>query len=212
MLNCVYNTNIQAIIRRWLCNYVQNRRSKVHLRQQESKSRKVKTGVVQGVLSPVLFNYYLANFPTLPPSIKLIQYSDEITICTSGLVVTDLINGLNIYLLQVLNHINNNKLTVSTVKSTVTLFTPDTHEHHLHPLVTFSDQTLPLKKKPKVLGLILFTQLTFTQHYNIITIKVQQCNNVLKALAASTWGCDKETLLANYQAIGRSILSYCCPT
>ena len=34
---------------------------------------------------------------------------------------------------------------------------------------------------------------------------------MLKALAGSTWGCDKETLLTTYQAIYRSILSYCCP-
>ena len=34
---------------------------------------------------------------------------------------------------------------------------------------------------------------------------------MLKALAGSTWGCDKETLLTTYQAIGRSILSYCSP-
>ena len=34
---------------------------------------------------------------------------------------------------------------------------------------------------------------------------------MLKALAGSTWGSDKETLLITYQAIGRSILSYCCP-
>ena len=40
---------------------------------------------------------------------------------------------------------------------------------------------------------------------------MQQCNNALLALAGSTWGCDKETLLMTYQAIGRSILSYCYP-
>ena len=34
---------------------------------------------------------------------------------------------------------------------------------------------------------------------------------VLKALAGSTWGCGIETLLKTYQAIVRSILSYCCP-
>ena len=38
-----------------------------------------------------------------------------------------------------------------------------------------------------------------------------QRNNLLIALAGSTWGCDKETLLTIYQTIGRSILSYCCP-
>ena len=40
---------------------------------------------------------------------------------------------------------------------------------------------------------------------------MQQLNNVLKAHAGSTWFCDKETLLTTYQAIGRSMLNYCCP-
>ena len=96
-LDCVFNTNIPATIRRWLNNYTQSRQAKVHYRKLESKSRKVETGVVQGgVLSPAFFNYYLADVPMPPPNIKLIKYSDDFTICTSGPVVADLINGLNI--------------------------------------------------------------------------------------------------------------------
>ena len=147
--------------------------------QRQSKSRKVKTGVEQGVLSPALFNYYLADFLTQPPNIKLIKYADDITIYTSGPVVAELISGLNIYLSQVLNYIRK-KLTVSMAKSTVTLFMPDTHEHHINLQVKLADQVLPLKKKPNVLGVMLDTHLTFTQHCNNITVKVQQCNNVLK--------------------------------
>ena len=97
---------------------------------------------------------------------------------------------------------------MSTAKCTATLFTPDTHEHHIHPQVKLADQVLPFDKKPKVLGVTLDKHLTFTQHCNNIALKVQQRNNVLKALADSTWGCDKETLLTTYHAIGRSILSY----
>ena len=122
-----------------------------------------------------------------------------------------LINCLDMCLSHVLNYINNKKLIVSTAKSTVTLFAPDTHEHHLHPQVKLADQVLPLEKKPKVLGVMLDTHLTFTQHCNNIAVMVQQRNNVLKALAGSTWVCDEETLLATFQAIGRSILSSCCP-
>ena len=82
--------------------------SQISFFAKKPKSRKVKTGVVQGgVLSPALFNYYLADFPTPPANIKLIKYADDITICTSGPVVAGLINGLNIYLSQVLNYINN---------------------------------------------------------------------------------------------------------
>ena len=86
-------------------NYIQNRRAKVYFLQKKFMGRKMKTGVVQGgVLSPALFNYYLADFPTPPPNIKLIKYADDITIYTSGPVVADLINCLNIYLSQVLHH------------------------------------------------------------------------------------------------------------
>ena len=119
------------------------------------------------------------------------------------------VNGLNIYLSQVLNYINK-KLIVSTAKSTVTLSAPDTHEHHIHPQVKLADQVLLPEKKPKVLRVTLDTHLIIAQHCNNIAIKVQQRNNVLKALAGSTWICSKETLLTSNQAIGRSILSYGC--
>ena len=62
-----------------------------------------------------------------------------------------------------------------------------------------------------MLGVTLDIHLTFTQHCNNIAVKVQQRNNVLKTLAGSTWGCDKESLRTTYRAIGRSILRYCCP-
>ena len=72
----------------------------------------MKTGVVQGgVPSPVIFYYYLADFPTPPPKIKLIKYADDIAIYTSGPAVADLINGLNVYLSH---ELNNKKLTVCT--------------------------------------------------------------------------------------------------
>ena len=97
--DCIFNTNIPSTICRWLYNHMLNRRAKVHFWQQDSKSRKLKTGVEQGrVPSPALFNYYLAVFPTPPPNIKLIKCADDITIYTFGPVVADLINGLNIYL------------------------------------------------------------------------------------------------------------------
>ena len=100
---------------------------------------------------------------------------------------------------------------MSTAKSTVTLFTPDTYEPHLHPQVKLADQVLPHEEKPKVLGMTHDTQLTFTQHCDNAAVIVQQRNNVLKEFPGTTWGCDKETLLTTYHAISRSILSYYCP-
>ena len=60
--------------------------------------------VTGGFLSPAHFNYYLADFPTPPPNIRLIKYAEDITIYKSGKELADLINGLNIYMSQVLNY------------------------------------------------------------------------------------------------------------
>ena len=133
---------------------------------------------------------------TPPLNIKLIKYADYITVYTFGPVGADLISGLDIYLSQVLNYINNKKLT-----STVTHLTPDTREHHIHPHVKLADHVLQLEKKPRVLGVTFDTHLTFTQHCNSIAVNMQHRNNVLKALAGCTWGGDKETLLTRQLAV-----------
>ena len=44
-----------------------------------------------------------------------------------------------------------------------------------------------------------------------MTNKVSKRNNVLKALAGTNWGQQKETLLLTYKALGRSIAYYAAP-
>ena len=138
LLDSIYNTNMPAAIRCCLHNNMQNRRGKVHFRQQESKSIDVKTGVIQGgVLSPAVFNFYVVDFPTLPPNIMLILYSDYIVIYISGPVVAGLINDLNIYLSQVPKYINNKRLTVNGLIHNNTLL-----YRYSHAQVKLADQAL----------------------------------------------------------------------
>ena len=161
--------------------------SQISFLGKESRSRKVKTGVVQErVQAPALCNYYLAEFPTLPLNTKLNKYADDITIYTSGPFVADLINGLNIYQSHVLNYIDIKKLTVSKAKSKVSHFTPDIRAHHLHSQVKMADRVLPPDKKPSVLRVRLDTHLMFTQHCNNFAVRVQLRNNVLNELSGST--------------------------
>ena len=52
---------------------------------------------------------------------------------------------------------------------------------------------------------------TFKYHADNIKTKVQSRNNILKALAGSTWGKESEVILSTYKAIGQSIYNYCSP-
>ena len=51
----------------------------------------------------------------------------------------------------------------------------------------------------------------FSAQATAICDKMKSRNKVLKALAGSSWGADKETLLTSYNAIGRSVVSYAAP-
>ena len=63
---------------------------------------------------------------------------------------------------------------------------------------------------PKVLGVIMDLLLIFKNHAKSIK-EVNKRNNVPKALTGSSWGMDKEILLATHNAINQSVLSYCAP-
>ena len=55
------------------------------------------------------------------------------------------------------------------------------------------------------------TSLTFNKHSSHIAERVSGRNNILKALAGTSWGQQKETLRMTYKAVGRSIINYAVP-
>ena len=53
--------------------------------------------------------------------------------------------------------------------------------------------------------------LSFNKHSSHVADMVSGRNNILKALASTSWGQQKETLLMTYKAVGRSIVNYAAP-
>ena len=100
---------------------------------------------------------------------------------------------------------------ISAPKSTVTLFTPDKHHFQMHPDITLEDTHLSMERSLKILGVIMDPSISFHKHCNYVSDRIDKINNMLKALAGSAWGQDKETLLLTYNALGRSIASYAAP-
>ena len=118
---------------------------------------------------------------------------------------------INNYLRDVSINLKDNSLLISASKSTVTLFTPDKHQFQMHSDVTLEDTQLPPERSPKILGVILDPCISFHKHCNYVSDRMDKRNNMLKALAGSSWGQDKETLLMAYNALGKSIANYAAP-
>ena len=53
--------------------------------------------------------------------------------------------------------------------------------------------------------------ISFHNHCNYMSDRIDKRNNMLKALAGSSWGQDKETLLLTYNVLGKYIASYAAP-
>ena len=104
-----------------------------------------------------------------------------------------------------------NSLLISAPKSSVTLYTPDLAQANTHPKIKITDSEIPLVRSPKLLGVYLDTFFSFNKHCVQVANRVSKRNNVLKALAGTNWGQQKETLLMTYKALGRLIANYAAP-
>ena len=121
-------------------------------------------------------------------------------------------DSLNSYLEEISAYLMDNSLLISAPKSSVTLFIPDTHQTKTHPRILIEDSRLPLVQCPKILGVHMDTSLSFNKHSSHVAERVSGRNNILKALAGTSRGQQKETLLmTTYKAVGRSIINYAAP-
>ena len=102
-------------------------------------------------------------------------------------------------------------MVISPTKSTATLFTNYTWDVNRALNVTVNGVQIPTTKNPKILGVTFDPLFSFNAHTTAIRDKLINRNKVLKSLAGSTWGADKETLLTTYKAIGRSVVNYAAP-
>lgn len=172
----------------------------------------MKQGVPQGgVLSPTLFNLYMSKMPTPPDGIVLITYADDSTVLNSGPKIDTICKELNEYLDGLDTWFKSRNLFISPGKSSATIFTTWSNEKNAQLPISINGSAVPTTQNPKILGVTFDPMLTFEEHTTIIKDRVNKRNNILKALAGTTWGKDKETLLTTYQAIGRSVVNYCAP-
>ena len=112
------------------------------------------------------------------------------------------------YMKKVTEYLEERDLTVSPEKSTATLFTPSTHEFKAEPEVYIKGEKVNLDRRPKLLGNVFDTMYSFTPHIDSAVSRAKSKLGILKALAGSSWGQDKETMITTYKTICRSTLEY----
>ncbi|KAF2355408.1 Endonuclease/exonuclease/phosphatase [Trinorchestia longiramus] len=134
-------TSALFLLIRWLVCYLKGRSVKCSSHHHLSFSIPVLAGVPQGsVISPALFNLFVSDYPPTAPLIT--SYADDFT----AIATTTKIHGASAILTahssDVATWAQQKGLTVSIAKSQSSLFTPDTHQSHTNPHVTWEGTDL----------------------------------------------------------------------
>ena len=106
---------------------------------------------------------------------------------------------------------NERQLQISAQKSKVTLFTPETRQGRVYPLIPVGGDVLPLERYPKILGVTFDPHFHFHKHVEEIEEKAKQRLTILKALTGTTWGQQKETIIATNKSLIESLFSFAAP-
>ncbi|VDN20766.1 unnamed protein product [Dibothriocephalus latus] len=97
---------------------------------------------------------------------------------------------------------------ISAAKLSLTVFTMDPKEFNRHPTTTVNGTSLPLVRKPELLGVRFDPLFTFAGHAREVAGKVSCCT---KVLVGTSWGCAKETLATTFKVLVKSHLTYAAP-
>ena len=184
LLDIVNDSNIDSNTTRWLCTYLRGRTASCTYNRRESPKILLHQGVPQGsVLSPQLFNMYVSAYPGT--SELCTSYADDFTASASNPKVEVAAADLARHAEDVAGWAEGRSLLVSTQKSTVTLFTPQTQQSHYHPIVPLNGSPLPLDRNPTILGVTFDPHFRFHQHINNIIKKAKHRLNLLRLLCGT---------------------------
>ena len=137
--------------------------------------------------------------PILTEPVKRVCYADDLTVCPSGVNIPDL---------EELPRGNN----CIPKGQFFADFHPKVFSHVAHPGHTPSqDPSKNLHREFTPATGYMTPSLSFNKHSQYVVERVSGGYNILEALAGTSWGQQKETLLMTYKAVGRSIINYAAP-
>ena len=133
-------------------------------------------------------------------------YADDITITSTHSSTSAAKKYIQPYLHKVFAWTKQNNVMLNPDKTN--LFMPDPAEYRNNLDLVINNNALHMATHTKVLGLTLDPKLTYSTHIHNISLHAHKPLLIIKALTATGWGKQKETLMATYKAVMRLALEY----
>lgn len=171
------NLGLPPQITRWISDFLRDRTAQVKMNQQLSAPLTIKGGVPQGtVLSPILYNLFVADIPTpRQTNVQLGQFADDTIYIAIARTITLATRRMNSALSDLTTWLKQWRLKLNLHKTQALLTKkpsiPPRRQRDKYPIM-INNITIPYKKHLKYLGVKLTQHLKLTHHIHLIKDRI----------------------------------------
>jgi len=199
---------VTGLILGWLHNFLMGRSFCVRVGNHVSESTPLRTGVPQdSILSPVLFNVMLYDFPEPRTPVECLQYADDIEVHVTAKNADEAERLLQPYLDRVEWWARKWKFKFSANKS-ATLFFSRSRKPGPRPEFFIGGHRILLVKPFKFLGVLFDEKLTWNHHIEQVIMKCIKVRNIFSVLTKHKQGPTTATLMAIFKTTMHSKVDY----
>ena len=192
----------------WIEQLLKDRTFQYIVDNSLSVPKKAKRGLPQGsILSPTLFNVMMCDLPQLE-NVEVIDFADDIAFTATAKTIEEATTLAERAVRSLENWSRRWQLAINPLKSKAMCFTL---QRVLDRLPDFSIENSPIEwvRSFAYLGVTLDApSLTWQKHIEDISREANQRLNIMRALAGSNWGADRELMLNIYVTYIRPKLLY----
>ena len=202
------NLGIQGKLYRWIKSFLTDRLIQTKINDSLSSKCVLEEGLPQGsALSCTLFLLFINDLPDALKSEKAL-FADDLVIWRTNEMSIVSQRRLQEDLTYLENYCNFWKLKVNASKTVYTIFTKSHKEAKKKLRLHIDGNQLTKEDNPVYLGVTLDRQLNLNTHAQNVKKKAMKRLNLIKKLASTTWGSNKQMLRNLYLGYCRSALDY----
>lgn len=193
-------------------SFLQDRKFSVNVEGTKSLLKSVVSGVPQGaVMSPILFNIFINDFPTVK-QVDLAQFADDSAYFTTSHLTSTITNRLQKTANKVARYCKKWRIKLNGSKSESMLFTQKTAIRHQPTIpVVINNENVEWKNEIKYLGMKFDKRMKFHTHVDFVLGKSEKVIKALYPLINRNSRLNEQNKLLLFKTVFRPIFTYGAP-